>query len=171
MQHANFLHSCWLTLRNNFVIVIIYNIILWFISANPNRTCYGSQFTCSNGHCINPSWLCDGDNDCGDNSDESEVLNCGMWMMMSWHWWLNPLRAKFFRGNINIYLHFVSFLHIDTTQVVEILPQVRPEPTPILHSQYHGCWCPGDVRSQGISSHDIDLVKPRKLGPPPHVKA
>ena len=24
-------------------------------------------------------------------------------------------------------------------------------------SQYHGCWCPGDVRSQGISIHDIDL--------------
>ena len=42
---------------------------------------------------------------------------------------LNPLRAKFFRGNINISLHFVSFLHIDTTQVVDILPQVRQEPT------------------------------------------
>ena len=40
----------------------------------------------------------------------------------------NPLRAKFFRGNINIYLHFVSFVHIDTTQVVEILPQIRQEP-------------------------------------------
>ena len=24
-----------------------------------------------------------------------------------------------------MYLHFVSFLHIDTTQVVEILPQIR----------------------------------------------
>ena len=33
----------------------------------------------------------------------------------------NPLRAKFFKGNINIYLHFVSFRHIDATQVVEIL--------------------------------------------------
>ena len=41
----------------------------------------------------------------------------------------NPLRAIFFRGNINIYLHFVSFPHIDTTQVVEILPQIRLEPT------------------------------------------
>ena len=28
----------------------------------------------------------------------------------------------------------------------------------ILYSQYHCCWCPGDVRSQGISSPDIDLV-------------
>ena len=41
----------------------------------------------------------------------------------------NPLHAKFFRGNINMYLHFVSFLHIDTTRVVEILPQIRQEPT------------------------------------------
>ena len=28
-----------------------------------------------------------------------------------------------------LYLHFVSFLHIDTTQVVEILPQIKQEPT------------------------------------------
>ena len=28
----------------------------------------------------------------------------------------------------------------------------------ILHGQYHGCWCLGDVRSQGISSHVIDIV-------------
>ena len=42
---------------------------------------------------------------------------------------INPMRAKFFRESINIYLHFVSYLHIDTTQVVEILPQIRQEPT------------------------------------------
>ena len=41
----------------------------------------------------------------------------------------NPLRAKFFSGNINIYLHFVSFLHIDMKQVIEILPQISQEPT------------------------------------------
>ena len=29
--------------------------------------------------------------------------------------------------------------------------------------------CPGDARSQDISNHDIDLVKPSLLGPP-HVK-
>ena len=40
---------------------------------------------------------------------------------------VNPLRANFFRGNKNIYLHFVSFLHIDMTQEIEILPQVRQE--------------------------------------------
>ena len=33
----------------------------------------------------------------------------------------NPLGAKFVRVNINIYLHFVSFLPVDMTQVAEIL--------------------------------------------------
>ena len=41
----------------------------------------------------------------------------------------NSLRAKFYRGNINIYLHLMSLLHIDMTQVLRILPQVRPAPT------------------------------------------
>ena len=41
---------------------------------------------------------------------------------------INLLRAKIFRGNINIYLHSVSFLHIDATQVFQILPQIRQEP-------------------------------------------
>ena len=42
---------------------------------------------------------------------------------------INPLRATFFRGNINIYLHFMSLLHIDMTQVLKIVSQVRPGPT------------------------------------------
>ena len=43
--------------------------------------------------------------------------------------YVNPLGAKFYRGNKNIYLHFKSFLHIDMTQVVAILPQVGQEHT------------------------------------------
>ena len=42
---------------------------------------------------------------------------------------INSIRAKLFRGNENIYLHSISFLHIGMTQVVEILPQVREELT------------------------------------------
>ena len=42
---------------------------------------------------------------------------------------VNPLCTKFFRGNMNTYLHFVSFLHIDTAKVVEILSHIRQEPT------------------------------------------
>ena len=41
---------------------------------------------------------------------------------------LNPLRAIFFRENINIYSHFMSFLHTYKTQVVEIPPRVRQGP-------------------------------------------
>ena len=46
---------------------------------------------------------------------------------------VNPLLAKFFIGNINIYLHFMSQLHIDMTEVVQILPQDKD--LPILRSQ------------------------------------
>ena len=56
---------------------------------------------------------------------------------ISWHWLQNIhlinltlYVLNYSGGNIIIYLHiFVSFLHIDTTQVVEILPQIRQEPT------------------------------------------
>ena len=41
---------------------------------------------------------------------------------------INPLRAKFFRGNINICLHFLPFLHPNKTQVVEIPARVRQGP-------------------------------------------
>jgi low density lipoprotein-related protein 2 len=35
------------------------------------KTCAYFQFTCeSSGHCIPQSWVCDGDNDCFDNTDE-----------------------------------------------------------------------------------------------------
>ena len=50
----------------------------------------------------------------------------------------------------------MSFLHSDITQVVEI--RKYDKDLPILHSQYHGCWCSCDERSQGINNHDIDLV-------------
>ena len=41
---------------------------------------------------------------------------------------VNPLRATFFRNNINIFLHLMSFLHTSKTQVVEIPPRVRQGP-------------------------------------------
>ena len=72
---------------------------------------------------------------------------------------INPLRAKCFRGSNNMYLHFISFLHTDMTQVVEILLHKNID-LPTIHSQYHGYWWPGDARSQGISNRDTYYIEP-----------
>ena len=53
-----------------------------------------------------------------------KIIQSQLWIFIS----LTPLRARFLRENINIYLHFLSFLHTDKTQVVEILPRVRQGP-------------------------------------------
>jgi len=40
-----------------------------------NRDCDPeTEFACKNGHCIPKLWMCDFDNDCGDDSDEPAYM-------------------------------------------------------------------------------------------------
>ena len=61
-------------------------------------------------------------------------------------------------------LHFISFLHTDMTQVVEILPRIRQEFT---NSTESISWVLmfWRRRSQGIGIHDIDYIEPEEFGP------
>ena len=78
-------------------------------------------------HCVN--FLGSDHRQCGVYSWDffSKIVQRNQRCLTSWMYF-NPLRAKFFRVNINIYLYFVSFLHTNKTQVVEIPPRVRQGP-------------------------------------------
>ena len=100
---------------------------VWVLSApdGPHEPCYqgsASQESCTQlVHCCVSCGLV-------------EVILAISFKVIAWHWasptvCLNPLHTKLLRGNKNIYLHFMPFLHIDMTKVVEILPQGKQGPT------------------------------------------
>ena len=38
----------------------------------PDIVCNTAELECKNGRCVPDSWVCDGEDDCGDGSDESD---------------------------------------------------------------------------------------------------
>ena len=60
-------------------------------------------------------------------------------------------------GNRKLYLCFmiISTRH-EVVNVDKVLPRGGQVHRWILDSQYHRCWCPGDQRSQEISSNGIE---------------
>ena len=55
---------------------------------------------------------------------------------------------------IHISYHIMDFIQQRETKfTMEQLNML-----PIIYCQYHACWCPKDLRSQGISRHDIDQI-------------
>ena len=71
-----------------------------------------------------------------ENSVQISSAKCRLSFLFDPHL-INPLRAKFVRGNIKIYLHVMSFPQIGMSHVVEILPQVRQGTT---YSTYSISW-------------------------------
>ena len=55
---------------------ILHVYFTCIFSASPNKTCFGLQFTCLNGNCISQQFVCDTEDDCGDSSDESPIIDC-----------------------------------------------------------------------------------------------
>ena len=58
------------------------------------------------------------------------------------------------------YIHFlnISYIWLDPSKWNQPLNQKKM--LSIQHSQNHACWCTGDFRSQCISRHGIDPLKP-----------
>ena len=87
-------------------------------------------------------------------------LNCIKPLGLSLHNITSPLYAKHFSPR-SIRMYASAFLHHSSTivQVWWLLSKGMIS-TYLSHtdSQYHGCWWPGDVRSQVISSHGNDLI-------------
>ncbi|XP_078614331.1 uncharacterized protein LOC144883609 [Branchiostoma floridae x Branchiostoma japonicum] len=50
--------------------------------------CGWGEYQCSNLRCVRDSYKCDGDNDCGDNSDETSLAGCSSynWNYTTWYW-------------------------------------------------------------------------------------
>lgn len=54
-------------------IAVCYNEYIWLEKKKEDKNkCAVDQFTCDNGKCISIYHRCDGDNDCGDRSDEDQ---------------------------------------------------------------------------------------------------
>lgn len=50
------------------------------ISYPDQHTCPADRFKCQNNRCIPLRWLCDGDNDCGNDEDESNTTCSGLYI-------------------------------------------------------------------------------------------
>ena len=76
---------------------------------------------------------------------------------------INPLHTNFSEGT-KTYIYILC--HFSTLTWHSLLKSFLKEykDLPILHGQYHECWCSVDSRSQGISIHDIYYVEPNWYG-------
>uniref|UniRef100_A0A8C7ZRZ4 Low density lipoprotein receptor-related protein 8, apolipoprotein e receptor n=1 Tax=Oryzias sinensis TaxID=183150 RepID=A0A8C7ZRZ4_9TELE len=72
---------CWLffPLTDAYFISFTCPVCFFFLGLADAKACASKDFQCRNGKCIGPTFVCDGDNDCGDSSDEEKCSSptCG----------------------------------------------------------------------------------------------
>ena len=102
----------------------------------------------------------------------------GKWIFLSvhiWHFKWSPFRYHVPSGSNKLTPYVLIFQreekHISTIYVIRPhwlgTGSWNPVPDnnlPILRCQYNGYWCPGEARSQGISSNGIQYVEPNLFG-------
>ena len=79
------------------------------------------------------------------------IFSNAIWLLLA------IVALNIFQETIKKIIAFSIIVNIKRAHVVEILPLGRQEWVHLL-SQYHYCWCPGDGRSHGMSSHGVDVV-------------
>ena len=92
-------------------------------------------------------------------------LKCGSampyrtWLYFPWfsaYLNLSPWPVEISEKTQNLDLHCLPFSRGSWLKMKSFF--IEDKDLFVLLSQYRGCWWPGDARSQGISSHGIDLV-------------
>lgn len=71
--------------------------------------CEPNEFKCKNGRCALKLWRCDGDNDCEDNSDETDCREFSVCFSRSLSFFLSPWGGK--RSSV-LELYDLAFSHI-----------------------------------------------------------
>ena len=134
--------------------------LLLFVGSVPWPTCcaeaalqaLAAVAACS--HIVYISWGGSGENEMWGVGDTPQ------WRHVSTCIYIKTWQAELILGKINKYLHFLSFLEM--AKVVETLSHRKK--IYILCIQWYYSWWPGDTKSQGISSQDIDPFHPEYSG-------
>ena len=81
-------------------------------------------------------------------------------LLLFWYWkrWVNCSVAKFALRNIICILTFSIISQHSSWRRYMKYSLTKDKDDFTLWGQYHGCWCHGAARSQGISSHVTDQI-------------